>query len=94
MKITMHSDEMNVLLPLSDVAENGIQVCLGEDVESKEGNITVEVSVKIKRDEVFDEKETPVYISAKCSPDECYDCHVVACPVYQGYQTFEERFGK
>ena len=93
MKIKMNSDEMNVLIPLSDVAENGIQVCLGEDVKL-EDNITVEVSVKIKRDEVFDERETPVYISAKCTPDECFDCHVVACPVYQGYQTFEERWGK
>jgi len=93
MKIKMKSDEMSVLLPLSDVAENGIQICLGEEFKL-EDNITVEVSVKIKRDEVFDERETPVYISAKCSPDECYDCHVVACPVYQGYQTFEERFGK
>lgn len=93
MKITMLCDEMSVLLPLSDVAKNGIQVCLGEDVKL-EDNITVEVTVKIKRDEVFDERKTTVYTSAKCTPDECFDCHVVSCPVYQGYQTFEERWGK
>ena len=77
----MNSDEMNVLLPLSDVAENGIQICLGEDVE-KDGNIAVEVSVKIKRDEKFDERETPSSCkSSNCTPEESADYDEFSCLV-------------
>lgn len=95
MKITMHSDEMNVLLPLSDVAENGIQVCLGEGVEL-EGNVTVEVSVKIKRDEKFDERDAGHLIPGytNCHVGDCEDCQVVFCPVYKGEKTFDEYWGK
>ena len=56
MKIKMCTDSMNILLPMKSFANGNIEIELDKDIKIEE-NVTVELSIEIKRNEDFYEDD-------------------------------------